>query len=125
MKTDIVCRKDILFIITKFYQKLIDDHTMYPFFKEFIEQNTLDNHLEIITNFWEDILFNTNKYKNNTIQKHLKANTFIPFKKEHFSIWLAYFSETIDEFFEGIHSENMKNRAKSIATVMQLKMNSF
>ena len=122
MKTDITSRKDIKLIIKKFYDLLIDDTTMSPFFKEFIEQDTLEAHLEIITNFWNDILFNSNTYKNNVLQKHLNKHAFINFKKEHFSNWLQHFSTTIDNHFSGLKAELMKNRALSIATVMQIKM---
>jgi len=33
------------------------------------------------------------------------------------------FSETLDEFFEGSKTELMKQRAKSIATLMDIKLN--
>ncbi len=59
------------------------------------------------------------------MQKHLDRNAFIQFKKEHFSIWTSYFSSTIDYFFAGLKAEIIKNRAASISTVMQLKMNVF
>lgn len=125
MKTDIESRKDIKLIIKKFYDLLIDDPIMYPFFKEFIEQDTLEAHLEIITDFWNDILFNSNTYKNNVLQKHLDKHAFINFKKEHFSNWLQHFTGTIDTHFSGLKTELMKNRALSIATVMQIKMGTY
>ncbi|TYP97360.1 hemoglobin [Tenacibaculum adriaticum] len=125
MKSDITSREDILLIITKFYDQLIDDDTMYPFFKEFVQQKTLAHHLDVITDFWQDILFDTTTYKSNVLQKHVDKNVFIAFKKEHFSIWLQYLFSTIDIHFSGLKSELMKNRAQSIATVMQLKMNLY
>jgi hemoglobin len=125
MKLDISTRKDIKLIITEFYGKLLIDHKMRPFFDEIVIQNHLDLHLEIITDFWNDILFFTTTYKNNTMQKHLDKNIFVEFRKEHFTIWMSYFSETIDVHFKGMQAEQMKNRAMSIATVMQLKMKVF
>ena len=125
MKQDISSRKDIKFIITKFYDLLLIDEKMIPFFKEIVKQNHLEEHLEIISDFWNDILFHTTTYKNNTMQKHLDKNTFVKFKKEHFTIWTSYLFQTIDAYFEGVVAEQMKNRATSIATVMQLKMNVY
>lgn len=122
MKPDISSKEDINFIITKFYDKLIADVEMKPFFEEFIQQNTLEHHLEIITSFWNDILFDTTSYKNNTMQKHLDFSKKIPFTKEHFSRWTSYFFATIDNHFNGLNAEKMKNRANSIAMVMQLKI---
>ena len=125
MKPDISSRKDIQLIISSFYDKLLVDKKMIPFFEEIVKENSLEHHLEIITDFWQDILLDTTTYKNNTMQKHMSKNAFIQFEKEHFIIWTSYFFSTIDSFFEGVNSEKMKNRARSISTVMQLKMKVF
>jgi hemoglobin len=125
LKTDISSRKDIKVIITNFYDLLLIDEKMIPFFEKIIKENQLEHHLEIITDFWEDILFDGNRYQQNVMQKHLYTNTFVTFKKEHFTIWLSYFSNTIDALFEGENSERMKARAQSIGTIMQLKMNLY
>ena len=122
MKKDISSRKDIKFIISKFYELLLVDEKMIPFFKDIVAQNHLEEHLEVISDFWNDILFDTTTYKNNTMQKHLDKNAFVKFQKAHFAIWTSYLFQTIDTNFEGEISQRMKNRATSIATVMQLKM---
>jgi hemoglobin len=59
------------------------------------------------------------------MQKHLDKNAFVNFKKEHFTIWISYFFETIETFYLGDNSERMKSRAQSIATVMQLKLHLY
>ena len=125
MKPDISSRKDIKQIMTKFYDFLLADKTMMPFFEEIVQENQLEHHLEIITDFWNDILFDTNEYQQNVMQKHLQKNAFIRFKKEHFNSWVSYFFRTIDASFTGENSEKMKARAQSIATIMQLKMNLY
>jgi hemoglobin len=119
---DISSRKDIKFIIVSFYDKLLSDDEMLPFFKEFSEENLLETHLETITDFWEDILFDKQQYKSNLLQKHTNTHSLLPFTITHFAIWMSYFLETIDENFSGINAEQMKNRANSIATVMKIKM---
>lgn len=125
MKPDINSKKDIKLIITKFYDKLLADDKMLPFFEDIVAQNQLEHHIDIISDFWNDILFDTLTYQNNVMQKHLDKNAFVTFKKEHFTIWMSYLTETINTFFEGNNSERMKSRAQSIATVMQLKMNLY
>lgn len=122
MKPDISIKEDIKLIIIKFYDKLLGDEIMLPFFEEIVKKNQLVHHLEIITDFWNDIIFDTNSYSNNVMQKHTDKNTFLKFKEEHFAIWISYFFTTINTFFEGENSQKMKNRATSIATVMKLKM---
>jgi hemoglobin len=122
MKSDIVSLQDIHGIISKFYEKLLNDKIMSPFFEEIVQQNQLDHHIQIIANFWSDILFDTRLYKENVMQKHLQKNAMMRFEKDHFELWTSYFFTTIDEYFEGLQASKMKNRALSIATIMQLKM---
>ena len=122
MKPDISSRKDIKFIITNFYNLLLADKKMIPFFEDIVAENHLEEHLDVISDFWNDILFDTNLYANNVMKKHVDKNVFVAFKKEHFTIWISYFFETIDANFEGEKTHLMKNRARSIATVMELKL---
>ncbi len=125
MKRDITERKDIKLIISNFYEKLILDEHLFPFFKEMVETGTLEHHLEGIVDFWEDILFDTQKYDRNVMQKHLNFSKKVSFKQDHFRLWLHYLTETTDHLFLGSKSDLMKTRAKSIAMVMQLKMNLY
>lgn len=125
MKPDIQSREDLENIISKFYQKLIQDKEMHPFFVEIVQENNLEHHLSIIVDFWQDVLFQTFHYKNNPMQKHLDFQQKMRFEKKHFTRWLQYLSEVIDEDFQGKKSSEMKTRAMSIATVMQLKMNLY
>lgn len=122
---DISSRKDIKFIISSFYKKLLENELMLPFFSDFLAENLLEKHLETITDFWQDVLFDTILYKTNLLTKHIDIHKRLPFKESHFSIWISYFSETVDENFCGINAEKMKNRASSIATVMKIKMNIY
>lgn len=122
MKPDITSRKDIKFIISTFYDKLLADDIMFPFFKEIVEHDELEHHLEIITDFWEDLLLQTYKYKNNPMKKHLDFQQKMDFRKVHFEHWLQHLTETITNNFDGEVAHSMKTRANSIATVMQLKM---
>ena len=121
----ITTREDIKFIITEFYKKLIADAEMLPFFEEIIKKNHLEPHLDVITDFWQDILLDTSSYENNVLQKHLDFNKKMPFEKKHFEKWLHYLIATIDDYYEGDIAERMKGRARSIAMVMQVKMKLF
>lgn len=125
MNQDISSRKDIHFIITEFYKKLIADENMLPFFEAIIKKHHLEEHIETITDFWQDILLYTSKYSSNVMQKHLDFNEEITFKKEHFTTWLSYLTKSIDDSFEGQNAQNMKDRARSIAMVMQVKMKHY
>lgn len=125
MKQDITSRKDIHFIITGFYEKLTSDEKMLPFFDEIVQSNHLEEHIETITDFWQDILLYTSNYSNNVLKKHLDFHKKKAFKKAHFTTWLMYLLETIDANFDGQNAQNMKDRAASIAMVMQVKLNLY
>ena len=122
MKNDIQNREDIALVIQEFYSKLLMDDQLKHFFERIVHQKHLDQHLETITDFWNGILFNDSAYKGNAMQPHISLNLTIPFKKEHFKVWLHHFSSSIDENFSGQKAEMAKIRALSIATVMEIKM---
>lgn len=122
MKKDITTRKDIELIVTEFYNKLLLDNNINHFFQHILDKNDLDEHLKIIVNFWQDILFGTINYGRNAMAPHIELHKNIPFKEKHFKIWLQYFTETVDFYFEGEKTNRIKNRAISVATIMQIKL---
>ena len=124
MKHDIETREDINLLITQFYSKLLEDETVKHFFEDIIADDKLKHHIEIIVDFWEDILLNTVKYGRNTMKPHLDLNKKKPFIATHFDTWLQHFNTTIDANFKGKKVELAKTRALSIATVMKIKMQS-
>lgn len=120
---DIQNRKDIHFLMSEFYKKLLSDDLVKHFFEDIIKQNHLEEHLEIITDFWNGILFSAPGYNRNAMQPHLILNQTKPFKNQHFKRWLLHFTTSIDENFKGGKAEMAKTRALSIATIMEIKMN--
>jgi hemoglobin len=121
-KEDIKHRKDLHLFVTKFYKKLLMDTELKPFFEHLVQQDHLEQHLEIITDFWNSMLFNTLDYQRNAMQPHLDLNKIKHFEKHHFKAWLKHFNTTMDENFKGERAEMAKTRALSIATVMEIKM---
>ena len=122
MKKDIQNREDIHFLIKKFYIKLLEDNLLKKYFEKIVEQGHLESHLEIITDFWNGILFDDTSYQRNAMEPHLLLNKIIPFKKEDFKTWLRHFNLCVDDKFVGQKAEMAKTRALSIATVMEIKM---
>lgn len=56
------------------------------------------------------------------MDKHLALHLKYPLKDLHFNIWLEYFNQAVDTLFTGPRSEDAKERAKSIALLMQVKI---
>jgi len=123
MKKEIENREDLYLLVSEFYVKLLNDDNINHFFKELIEDDGLEDHLQVLVDFWENILFYTGTYRRNAMRPHLIINQTKPFLKEHFKIWLNHFNNTIDKYFIGELAHAAKTRALSIATVMELKVN--
>lgn len=121
MKNDISSREDLYIIVKEFYIKLLDNNVLFHFFEKFQNKNTLEKHLGILVDFWDNILFYSGTYNKNAMQPHVMLHKKKPFAKQHFEIWLKLFNQSVDENFSGINANTIKTRALSIATIMRIK----
>jgi hemoglobin len=123
-KSDIHSRKDINKLVSIFYEKLLNDKEFAHIFLEVAKVDIL-KHLNIMTDFWESVLFQVGKYKNDTLDIHLELNHQYRLNKTHFNRWLELFNETVDELFEGEKSKQAKDRALSVATIIKMKIDTI
>ena len=121
MKQDVTNRDDLYLIVTEFYKKLLVNDVMSPFFEKFQDKTTLEKHLQILVDFWDNILFHSGTYSKNAMQPHLLLHQKKPFSKIHFETWLRLFNQSVDDNFKGEKASVLKNRALSVATVMRIK----
>jgi hemoglobin len=112
-KTDILSPADVTKLIKTFYDKL-----MVSSIKHYFVHLNLNEHLPRVDSFWNATLFPEYAYGQNLMERHAQMNL----QKEDFKIWLALFWETVDELFSGENAEVTKNRASSIAYIMQKKL---
>jgi hemoglobin len=122
MVRDIENRDDIYIVVSEFYKKLLNNDVMKHFFEKFTEENELEHHLQTLVDFWDNTIFYSGTYQKNAIQPHIDLNKKNPFESIHFQTWLQLFHASVDENFKGETAEITKNRATSIATVMQIKI---
>lgn len=121
MKRDIENRNDISLLINTFYEKVKKDKVIGYIFNDIAKVNW-DEHLPVMYNFWENIIFFTGTYNGNPMPVHKKLNDKTPLNADHFKEWIKLFAQTVDELFEGDKAELAKQRAVSIATMMQIKI---
>jgi hemoglobin len=121
MKKDIENREDIYELVKSFYDKLLADSSISYLFTD-VAKIDLEHHFPVLVDFWDMVLFQHDTYRKNAIQPHMILNQKSPLTKLHFDTWLTYFKTTIDELFEGKNAFIAKERATSIATVMQIKI---
>ena len=121
MKNDIVSRKDIEILVDQFYSKIKIDEQIGFIFSDIAMVNW-EKHLPVMYDFFENMLFYTGSYTGNPMELHKHINRLFPLTEEHFRQWNYLFSTTVDELFEGTTANLVKQRAKSIAAVMQIKI---
>ncbi len=122
MKKDIEQRADLEKLLTAFYEQAFQDDLIGRFFTEVVPLD-LKTHLPEITNFWEAVVLNKHSYRKNVMEIHQHIHQLSSIKKEHLDRWVHLFTQTVDAHFEGNKATLMKQRATSIATLMDIKLN--
>lgn len=121
MKSDIQTRADVELLVNRFYEKVKADATIGYIFNDLVKVNW-ETHLPVMYDFWESVIFFTGGYNGNPMITHRKLHQIAHLTAEHFKAWLTLFTSTVDELFDGDKAELAKQRAVSMATVMQLKI---
>lgn len=118
---DITTKADLQQLMEVFYSKALIDEEIGYLFTE-VAQLNIEKHLPLIVDFWQNNLLESTGYKRNVLQLHLDLHAQSALKPAHFERWLYLFEQTVDELFVGATAQKAKNRAASIATVMQTKI---
>ena len=119
---DIQNREDLEQIVQLFYKKLLSDNQINHFFTKFRDPKILSEHLAILVDFWDNVVFYSGTYQRNAMAPHVMLHKEKAMKTEHFEIWLEHLSAAVDENFKGDNCQILKTRALSIATVMRIKI---
>ena len=86
--------------MTLFYEKALADEALGPFFTlelgEDMHTHEWIEHVELLADFWLAKLLGTDTYIGNFVGAHVRLPHI---KKEMVSIWMALFSETLDEVY--------------------------
>jgi len=118
---DIEDRKDIIQLVDTFYAKVLKNDAINYFFTD-IAKLDFEKHMPRMYDFWESTLLHTASYAGNTLKVHKDLNEKSSLEKKHFDTWMGLFKETVDELYQGKTAELAKQRAQSIAMIIQLKM---
>ena len=115
-------RDEVKTLVDRFYQKVDMDDLLSPVFNE-VAQINWEHHLPKMYDFWETVLFGAQKFKGNPMDTHIKLSRKTRLTQAHFDRWLELFYTTVNENFTGEKAEEAKIRARSIAGIMQHKIN--
>ena len=121
MKNDIESKKEIELLVDTFYNKVKTDDLIGYIFTDIAKVNW-EKHLPVMYSFFENMLFYTGSYTGNPMELHKHVNHLFPLTAAHFERWNLLFNTTVDELFSGEKAILVKQRAKSISAVMQIKI---
>jgi hemoglobin len=117
MKKDIKNREDIDQLMRLFYARAITDDLIGHIFTD-VAKLDLEEHLPIIGDFWETMLFRTGDYARhgrNPLKVHGELSRKTALLPGHFNRWLEIFDRTTDDLFRGDVADFLKLRAAAIA----------
>ncbi len=118
MKSDIENSEHIKLLVDAFYKRINEDQLLAPLFSHV----NWEKHLPVMYAFWSNVIFNTGGYAGNPLQVHRNFHQRFGLNATQFERWLKLFNETADDNFSGTNTELAKQRAASIAGVMQTKL---
>lgn len=118
---DVETRGDLELVLAAFYKQVFADDLIAHFFTEVVPLN-LETHLPVITDFWEAVVLGTHAYRKNVMEVHQYIHAKATIEKKHLDRWVLLFTQTVEAHFDGPNATLMKQRAASIATLMQLKL---
>jgi hemoglobin len=121
MKRDIESKKDIEVLVNTFYEKVKADPLIGYIFND-VRKVNWDKHLPVMYDFWDNAIFYSGGYTGNPLKTHEQLHAFCHLDTKHFDRWTELFTSTVDELFEGDKAGLTKQRARSIAAVMQIKI---
>lgn len=122
---DIATRQDIEKLMDSFYRQALKDEVIGYIFTD-VAKIDLSNHLPIIADFWEMMLFQTTnfqeKYGRSPMTRHIQLSEKTSLRKEHFIRWLDLFTETVNTNYRGEKADLAIVRARAIANTMFMKV---
>ncbi len=118
---DVQSRRDIAFLVINFYINVEVDPLIGHFFTEKGPQ--LEKHIPTMISFWETVLLGGKLYRIKPIANKVKPQKIFPSEEQHLERWLTIWGKTIYENFSGENADEALDCAKSIADVINYKMN--
>lgn len=114
MKHDITTQNDIVLLVDSFYDRVLRDEILSPFFQHI----KFEHHKPRMVHFWSFVLLDEPGYTTNIFDKHRGMQLTL----EAMNQWVTLFENTAGELFEGEKTNQAILRAKTIAWTFREKM---
>jgi hemoglobin len=123
-KIDIKSRKEVDFLIRRFYKEIRVHKSLGPIFNSVVEN--WEHHLVHLSDFWEMILLQSGPGKGqfNPTKAHQEVDKKVDHSIEqaHFENWLELWFMTIDQYFEGEVATYAKEHARRMAHMLFMRI---
>ncbi|MCK0091143.1 group III truncated hemoglobin [Rhodococcus sp. HNM0563] len=111
-------RADIDRLVEFFYERAMADPLLAPVF-EVLAIVGLDEHLVVVGDFWEQILFRTTRYEGAFTPVHRALHGKYGLTPEHFERWRELWHDSVDELFIGVDAHRAKSKADAMVTALR------
>ncbi len=114
-----VTEASIATLIDRFYDAVRRDATLAPVFEAAIAADEWPAHLATMCRFWSSVMLTSGRYSGNPVAVHRAVQGL---ERPMFARWLALFEATAAELFVPEHAAAFSDRARRIATSLQLAL---
>ena len=118
---DLRTREDVEALLRRFYVRAFHDDLLVEPFAE-LSSRGLDEHLPVMCDFWETVLFRAGLYRRNALHIHRRLHHQTPLAAKHFVRWLTLWTTTVDQMYQGSIAERAKIQAARIAAAMHRRL---
>ena len=117
-RPDLAGRADIDRLLRAFYERALVDPLLAPAF-ETLAVVGLDEHLPVVGDFWEQILFRTARYQGEFALVHEALHRQHGLAGARLARWLELWCATVDGFFAGPDADRAKTKAAAMAAALE------
>ena len=115
---DIETRADCERLVRSFYERATTDEIIGWLF----DGLDLDAHLPRIADFWETVLLGGTAYRGGAFGPHVRLHASKGLRGGHFHRWVALWTATVDELFDGPRAESAKAHAVRTAAAFHRRL---
>jgi hemoglobin len=124
VRHDIETRADCERLVRAFYARAMTDPLIGWIFVD-VAHLDLEAHVPQITSFWETILLGAQSYRGGAFRPHAALHMRVGLRQGHFERWLALWSATVDELFDGPRARLAKAHATRVANAFLSRLQSL
>jgi hemoglobin len=118
---DIEDRADCERLVRAFYARALVDPMIGWIFVD-VAKLDLEEHVPVITSFWETMLLGAGSYSRGAFGPHLALHTRANLRGAHFDRWLVLWRTTVDELFAGERAELAKAHAVRVGKAFHRRL---